>query len=111
MAQSLWSELHELFEVDDGSLPEICVNFADRNAVPGGYTLLRRRAARVASKRSMFWSLRQAEERPVDSVPNAAALVISGEAEGFHLVLGCLEARGVEWVSCWDSGSQPSICN
>ncbi len=29
----LWTELHDLFDTDDGSLPEVRVDFADKRAV------------------------------------------------------------------------------
>lgn len=93
--QRAWAELHDLFETDDGSLPEIRVDFAAPDALVAGYAVLRARAARIVSEAPTFWSI-EAEERALDSVPNAAELVVSGDAEPFHVVLGGLDVGGVE---------------
>jgi len=89
----LWSELHDLFDTDDGSLPEIRVNYVEKEAMVAGYGLLRRRAARVVTENPYFWSKMHDAERGLDSVSNAAALVVAGEAEPFHVVLGGIQAR------------------
>jgi len=94
MSDWLWNELHDLFDTDDGSLPEIDVRYSGVNATAGGYSLLRGRAASVATETPCFWSKGHGEERPLDSVPNAASLVLSGEAEPFHVVLGGLRSNG-----------------
>jgi hypothetical protein len=84
----LWRSLHDLFETNDGSLPEICVKYGDPNAVACGYAILRKRAETVVSERACFWSVHGQEERSIDSVENPAALVLSGEANPFHVVFG-----------------------
>jgi len=90
----LWNQLHDLFDADDGSLPEVRVDYRDSAATVSGYALLRGRAARVVSDNAYFWS-KTHECRPLDSVSNAAALVVSGEAEAFHVVLGGILSRSV----------------
>jgi hypothetical protein len=42
-----------------------------------------------------FWSKTDDAERPLDSVPNAAAMVVSGEAEAFHVVFGGIQSGSV----------------
>jgi len=91
----LWDDLRDLFDTDDGSLPEIRVDYSDSSATVAGYALLRGRAARVVSERASLWSNTQSTNLPVDSVPNAAALVVSGEAASFHVVLGGIQSQGV----------------
>lgn len=91
----LWNELRDLFDTDDGSLPEIRVDYRDAGATVSGYALLRGRAARVVSDNAHFWSKTHDAERPLDSVANAAALVASGEAEAFHVVLGGIQSGRV----------------
>jgi hypothetical protein len=91
----LWDDLRDLFDTDDGSLPEIRVNYSDCSATVAGYALLRERAARIVSERASLWSNTQSTSLPVDSVPNAAALVVSGEAASFHVVLGGIQSQGV----------------
>ena len=60
-----------------------------------GYALLRSRAAEMATANPSFWSITDDAERLVDSVPNAAALVVSGDAESFHVVLRGIRSGGV----------------
>jgi hypothetical protein len=94
MTTRLWAELHDLFDTDDGSLPEVRVAYSDPKATIAGYNLLRKRASRIVTDNPSFWSKTEKEERPVDSVSNAAVLVVSGEAEAFHLVLGGIQLGG-----------------
>ncbi len=94
-ADLLWTELHNLFEQDDGSLPEVRVNYVDGNAAASGYQMLRNEAVKIVSERPYFWSNVRNQEEAVDSVPNAAALVVSGEAAPFHVVLGGIQSGGV----------------
>src|SRR5262245_26156890 len=91
----LWGELHDLFDTDDGSLPEIRVDYSAPNATVAGYALLRERAAQIVTENPHFWSKTRDAECPLDSVSNAAALVVSGEAEAFHVVFGGIESRGM----------------
>ncbi|RJS92033.1 hypothetical protein [Salinisphaera sp. Q1T1-3] len=91
----LWNELRNLFDTDDGSLPEIRVDYRDSAATVAGYALLRGRAAGVVSDKAYFWSKTHDAEVSLDFVSNAAALVASGEAEAFHVVLGGIQSRGI----------------
>lgn len=84
----LWEELHGFFEVDDGSLPEILIHFRNPEAIESGYLFLRDLAVDVSPDPAVFWSVADNAERPVDTVPNAAALVVRGDAEPFHAVFG-----------------------
>lgn len=90
----LWEELHDLFDTDDGSLPEIRVNYVATTATVVAYERLRRHAGRVVTEEPYFWSKVDRSERELDSVPNAAALVVAGEAEPFHVVFGGIQAQG-----------------
>jgi len=94
MQSWLWEELHDLFDTDDGSLPEIRINYVGTSATVAAYALLRNHATRVVSEKPYFWSKTHDAERSLDSVPNAAALVVADEAEPFHVVLGGIRARG-----------------
>lgn len=76
-ADRLWESLHELFDTDDGSLPDISIVYKDHNAVALGYALLRSRAAEIVTENPYFWSFTDEMERPLDSVPNAAELVVA----------------------------------
>lgn len=94
-ASWLWQVLRDLFEVDDGSLPEIWLTFQDTRAVVAGYELVRSQSAGVVSKQSYLWSKVTNDEVELSAVPNPAALVVSGEAEPFHVVFGGVESNGV----------------
>lgn len=90
----LWTELHELFEDDDGSLPHVLLNFKDRQAVVAAYARLRELGQDITHGGASIQLVREPESRPLVEVPNAAQLVASGEAESFHLLLGCIEVDG-----------------
>ncbi len=87
MSTWLWDELHEFFDTDDGSLPEVHMNYSDPHAVVRGFALLQDRSLETMHEDQRFWSKADEEALPVNSVPNAAALVVSGEAEAFHVVM------------------------
>jgi hypothetical protein len=89
-----WQDVRDLFEVDDGSLPQIRITYKDKWAAAMAYALLRKRAARIASRAAYFWSNERGEEVPLDAVPNAAKLVVTGEAGPFHVVLSGIESQG-----------------
>jgi hypothetical protein len=94
-ASWLWRDVGDLFEVDDGSLPEIRITYKDDRAVAIAYDVIRKRAARIVSRAAYFWSYVRNEEIPLDAVPNAANLVVTGEAGPFHVVLGGIATTGV----------------
>jgi hypothetical protein len=85
----LWKQLHQLFDTNDGSLPSIGLNNLKTQEVERIYLYLRSQSELV-SIGSYFWSTVTDEEVPIDSVENAAHLVIIGEAENFHLVVSGL---------------------
>jgi hypothetical protein len=92
----LWNELHDLFDPDDEDdnwFPEIYINYTKGEATVAGYALLRRRAERVVTEKPYFWSKVHDAEQALDSVSNAAALVVAGEAEPFYVVLGGIQAH------------------
>ena len=49
----------------------------------------------VTDRGSTFWSVTDLKDCPLNSVPNAAALVVSREAKPFHFVLGNVDMSGV----------------
>jgi hypothetical protein len=56
----LWAELHDLFDTDDGSLPEVRVEFADKRAVITAFAELRGRGQDVTHRGSTFRSVTDA---------------------------------------------------
>jgi hypothetical protein len=53
----LLTELHDLFDTDDGSLPEVRVDSADKQAVIRAFAKLRVRGQDVTHRGSTFWSV------------------------------------------------------
>jgi hypothetical protein len=86
MMDELWNNLHYMFDTDDGSLPDIYVLNLSAQSVKEIWAYLRQSAADLASDAS-FWHIANGQTIRVDAVPNAAELVVSGEAESFHAVL------------------------
>ena len=82
----LYRQIGFLFDSDDGSLPEVRLTGLTVDQMPLVYARLRAIASRI-NDGAYFWDRRGDREASVDSVPNAAALVVSGDAEAFHLVL------------------------
>ena len=87
-------ELRTLFLHDDGSLPEIEVDFADPQRMPSAFAWLVARGARaVASGCAGVWIEADGEARPF-SGPIDAELVATGDVKGFHVVLGDIDCGG-----------------
>ncbi len=82
----LWNNLHDMFDTDDGSLPDIYVRNLSGQGVKDMWAYLCHSAAGLAGDPS-FWHIAKGQSIPVDAVPKAAELVVSGEADSFHAVL------------------------
>jgi hypothetical protein len=90
----LWKELHYLFDTDDGSLPEIWIVNLSKEGVVAIFSYLQN-ACRAIASGAVFWSLEDQQEKPINSVPNAADLVAQGRAEPFHFLCQALTYEGV----------------
>lgn len=95
MFDLLYEQVRHCFDTDDGSLPGIELNRLSPQGVGEIYAMIRRRS-RMASTSPEFWSRTANASFPVDSVPNAAALVATGWAEAFHHTVAGLVSAGVE---------------
>lgn len=80
-----WDNLLAIFGTDDGSLPDIELDNLSGDEVIGGYEFIRNHAARISSKESSYWSTSKDCDVSVSFEDNPAILVVSGEAESFHL--------------------------
>jgi hypothetical protein len=92
-AEQLWEELHYLFDTDDGSLPEISIMNLSKDGVVAIFSYLQCNCHNIANNAS-FWSIEDQQDKPIDSVPNAAALVVQRRAEPFHFVCEGLAYMG-----------------
>ncbi|HXG64233.1 MAG TPA: hypothetical protein VNO70_03940 [Blastocatellia bacterium] len=93
-AEQLWKELHYLFDTDDGSLPEIWIMNLSQAGVVAIFSYLQHNCHNLANN-AVFWSIEDQQDKPIDSVPNAAALVIQGRAEPFHFLCQGLTYDGI----------------
>ncbi len=94
-AEILWERLKSSFSEDDGSLP--CVEFHKLTAKEvGDIYLAIREQSQLVSKDSTFWDDNSDCDRPIDDVPNAAALVSSYQAQPFHFAIQGVKIDGIE---------------
>lgn len=90
----LFDSVHLHFNGDD-YVSWVHLTFADANAVASAYAWLRDKATGLMNENTYVWSKRENREIPVDSVPNAAELVVRGEGEAFCVWLEGIVAVGV----------------
>jgi len=95
MSANLWEQVHMCFDTDDGSLPAVVIDNLPPVGVASVYLMLRQRS-RMATAFPQFHSYPDDAALPVDSVPNAAALVPTGQAAPFHHCIAGVVAGGVE---------------
>jgi hypothetical protein len=91
--QDLWKELHDLFDTDDGSLPEIRI--ADLSKLGVASIFAKLQGLCPGGVDGNFWSNEAQKDRRVDSVPNAAQLVIDDRSEPFHALCHELDYGGI----------------
>ncbi len=91
-SDDIWKELHDLFDTDDGSLPEIRIANLSKQEVVRVFGRLQQYCRNI---NGTFWSKKDQEDRSIDSVPNAALLVTDGRAEAFHVLCSQLHYAGI----------------
>ena len=94
----LWDNLHELFDTDDGSFPEIWLTNLTGPQVEAIYSFFRSHGKDVTAGRTMFWDNQLEQDRLIESVENAAALVVQGIANPIYMVMGGLVFNGTSFV-------------
>lgn len=83
-------DLSRYFENDDGSLPEIEVEFSSAESLQRAFSyLFDLGAENIAINGSYLWLRKERREEPF-SGPGDAALVTDGKADSFHVVLGSI---------------------
>ncbi len=85
----LWDLVGCCFSEDDGSLPGIEIRNLAPDEVAHIYAWIRSNSV-VASLAPAFWDNREEVDRPIDSVPNAALLVATGQAAPFLVAVNGL---------------------
>jgi hypothetical protein len=88
----LWAELHDLFDADDGSLPEVAFVDASPREVQALFAFLVQRGSVDAGFE--VWDKLLEAAVPLFAVPDAGARVASGQVTSFHLRLDAIEVEG-----------------
>lgn len=87
--------LQKYFEVDDGSLPEIVVDFHSPNEVRDAFAFLFQIGGKdITAGGASLW-IREEEKETEFRSSDDIEFVLSGAADPFHLVLGGLQIGGV----------------
>jgi hypothetical protein len=92
-AEQLWKELHHLFDTDEGGLPEIRIVNLSQEGVVAIFSSLQQNCRPFANSQ-VYWSDEDQQDKPINSVPNAAALVVQGRAAPFHCLCRGLTCEG-----------------
>lgn len=82
----LYEAVSRHFSGDD-HVSWVHIKYARPTAVSSAYRWLRDKATGLMNESAYVWSKTEEREVPVDSIPNAAELVIRGEGEPFHVWL------------------------
>jgi hypothetical protein len=93
----LWEQLHDLFEADDGSLPDVFIEELTSDQIRAVYQWIRSRCDPYCDEGTpVFWDRREKRNVPIDSVDDPSALVVAGRAEPFRQGLSRFAIAGVE---------------
>jgi len=89
-------DLSRYFENDDGSLPEIEIEFSSAESLQRAFSyFFDLGAENIAVNGSYLWLRKERREEPFSGAGDAA-LVTDGEAESFHVVLGSINVDSHE---------------
>jgi hypothetical protein len=91
----LWKDLHDLFDTDDGSLPEIELTNLNGSQIGNIFSYLLSLGKNKKLDLGSFWDNKLNQERLISSVKNAAILVTEYTAAPFHILVSSIEFNGV----------------
>ena len=86
------NKLFDIFQEDDGSLPDIELDNLSGDEVILGYEIIRNSSTHISSKDSTYWSIVKEKDIPILFTDNPATKVISDDAEPFHLCFGGIKS-------------------
>jgi hypothetical protein len=89
----VWVNLRDLFENDDGALPEIELSDLTKEHIKDIFMFLKSRGQDITINGAHFWDKTIKQSRSVASVENAALCVVNYLAEPFHMVIGNLKSK------------------
>jgi hypothetical protein len=78
----------EILSENDGSLPDIVFDFGAEKCVASAYQLIQQHSTYIVSETPYYWSNSHDVEVPILFGQNLAEMILSGEAQSFHLVFG-----------------------
>lgn len=102
----IWNQLHDLFDTDDGSLPDIFIESLTGKQVIEVYRRTMIPAKLYGDPKA--WNKETQEEIPLHSLDNPAEAVVNGKIESFRHVLEDLKINNVllpELTVCVDAAS------
>lgn len=82
------SAVKKILSENDGSLPDIEIDFGENHVVADAYALIQTKTSKLVSSGAYYWSKSRNEEYPIRFGDNPAVLYLKGEAEPFHVVFG-----------------------
>jgi hypothetical protein len=94
-SSDVWGNLHDLFDCDDGSLPEIELTNLTGNHIGDVFLYLTNQGQDITINGALFWDKITNQSRSITSVDNAASLVVQYLAEPFHMVIGNLKSKKI----------------
>lgn len=91
----LWNTTHDIFDIDDGTNPEICICGLTPEQVVAGYNFIRKKSLRLRGNPT-FFCYENLQDNGLDDIGNAAEYVCKRHANPFHFVVATLKiGRGV----------------
>lgn len=91
----LWVELRDLFDTDDGSLPEVVFIDPPRGALQPLFAFLMGRGTVDADRDATLWDPTLEADVPITDVPDAGERVATGNLPSFHVVFNGIEVDGI----------------
>lgn len=88
-----WQQVFDLFDVDDGSLPDVFVDELSRDEVVDIYDWIMSHCSGPGSRTA--WSISKQADVPIADLPSPARAYLDGEVETFRHVLADLSIGGV----------------
>jgi hypothetical protein len=88
----LWNNVHDFFDIKDGSFPEICISGLNSSEVVNGYNLIRKSASSLVG-RPTLQTVENQSLHGIDELGNAADLVCKRKVYPFHFMVSDLKIK------------------
>lgn len=84
--RKLWDKIHDFFDQDDGSYPEICLCNLTPDSIIKSYNFIRKNGGFLVGG-PRFLNAEQGCEMGLDEVEDASKLVVNRKAHPFHFMI------------------------